>query len=64
MKQVMRIPERISGAKETARTRGPQGVFEEGQEGSVAGMEWEATKSERLQLFPPLLPLNSLNPEY
>lgn len=64
MKQVMRIPERTFGAKETARTRRLHGVFEEGQEGSVVGVDWEATKSERLYLFPSPLPLNSLNPEY
>lgn len=63
MKQVMRMPERTFGAKDTARTRGLHGVFEE-QEGSVVGVEWEATKSERVHLFPPLLPLNSLNSEY
>lgn len=64
MKQIMRTPERTFGAKETARTRGLHGMFEEGQEGSAVGVEWEATNSGRLHLFPPLLTLNALNPDY
>lgn len=39
MKQVMRRPERAFWAKEIARTKGPLGEFEEGQEGVGAGME-------------------------